>query len=88
VAEGLDVLQKINNAYCDLKGRPYQNIRIKHTLVIEDPYEDIPGMRAPSRSPSPVIVKKKNLFLTTGTEEDPNEYPDYLDDDVDLKVMM
>jgi peptidyl-prolyl cis-trans isomerase-like 4 len=27
VGEGLDVLEKINDAYCDGDGRPYQNIR-------------------------------------------------------------
>jgi peptidyl-prolyl cis-trans isomerase-like 4 len=57
-------------------------------VVIEDPFEDITGMRVPSRSPSPVIVKKKKDLLSGDQEEDPNEYPDYLDDDVDLAAMM
>ena len=52
VAEGLDTLDRINNTYCDTEGKPYQNIRIKHTLIIDDPYEDLPGMQIPSRSPS------------------------------------
>lgn len=29
------------------------NIRIKHTYVIDDPYEDEPNVKYPSRSPSP-----------------------------------
>jgi peptidyl-prolyl cis-trans isomerase-like 4 len=88
VAEGLEVLDKINNAYCDGKGRPYQNIRIKHTLIIEDPFEDIPGMRVPSRSPSPIVIRKKKNLLSGQLEEDPDDYPDYLEDDLDLKTMM
>jgi peptidyl-prolyl cis-trans isomerase-like 4 len=40
--EGLHVLEQINKAYVDTqKGnfRPLQNIRIKHTTVIDDPFE-------------------------------------------------
>ena len=44
VAEGCDVLMKINEAYCDKEGRPYQDIRIYHTVVLEDPYDDPEGM--------------------------------------------
>ena len=60
VVEGLENLDKINNAYCDKDGRPYQNIRIKHTLIIDDPYEDQdpPGLKVPSRSPSPIVIRK------------------------------
>jgi peptidyl-prolyl cis-trans isomerase-like 4 len=58
VAEGLEVLEKINKAYCDPKSnRPYQNIRIKHTVILDDPTPSIPGFKAPSRSPSPMVVK-------------------------------
>ena len=44
VAEGLDVLMKISEAYCDNDGRPYQDIRIYHTVVLEDPFDDPEGM--------------------------------------------
>ncbi|KAL6998975.1 cytochrome P450 monooxygenase 59 [Sarracenia purpurea var. burkii] len=40
VAEGLETLQRINEAYVDVKGRPYKNIRIKHTYILEDPFDD------------------------------------------------
>ena len=56
VAEGLEILDAINKAYVDKNGRPHQNIRIKHTVIIEDPFDDIPGMSVPSRSPSPLKV--------------------------------
>ena len=52
VMEGLDVLQRINEAYCDENGRPWQNIRIKHTMVLDDPFDDPKGMpEAPDESP-------------------------------------
>ncbi|KAK7407511.1 hypothetical protein VNO78_09464 [Psophocarpus tetragonolobus] len=40
VAEGFETLTRINEAYVDEKGRPYKNIRIKHTYILEDPYDD------------------------------------------------
>ncbi len=43
VAEGEDTLIKINEAYCDQDGRPYQDIRIYHTVVLEDPFDNPDG---------------------------------------------
>ena len=40
VMEGLDVLEKINNLYCDESSRPYQDVRIKHTYILDDPFDD------------------------------------------------
>lgn len=40
VAEGEEVLMRINEAFVDEKGRPLKNIRIKHTYVLDDPFED------------------------------------------------
>ncbi len=52
VVEGLDVLAKINEAYTDDKGRPYRNVRIKHVVVLEDPFPDPPGwMGSSTQSP-------------------------------------
>ena len=75
IAEGVDsTLAKINNAYVDPQNnRPYQNIRIKHTIIIDDPYPDPKGLKEPSRSPSPVVVR---------------DGEDYLDDAVDINDMM
>ena len=53
VAEGLDVAQKISEAYADPDGRPYTNLRMRHTIVLDDPYDDPPGLVVPSRSPAP-----------------------------------
>jgi peptidyl-prolyl cis-trans isomerase-like 4 len=44
VAEGLDTLQRINAAFCDDKGRPYADIRIRHTHVLVDPFEPEEGV--------------------------------------------
>ncbi|KAK5651702.1 hypothetical protein OQA88_11768 [Cercophora sp. LCS_1] len=53
VVEGFDVLEKINDAIVDDKGHPLVDIRIKHTVVLDDPYPDPSGLREPSSSPPP-----------------------------------
>jgi len=44
VAEGLDVLQKINSAYVDSTYRPHCDIKIKAAFVLDDPFPDIVGL--------------------------------------------
>ncbi|KAL4423813.1 hypothetical protein ABPG75_001114 [Micractinium tetrahymenae] len=63
VAEGLDVLDAINEAPCDAEGRPLQNIRIRHTIVIEDPTPDPPGLadHIPDASPPPQFADDGRL---------------------------
>ncbi|XP_004252520.1 peptidyl-prolyl cis-trans isomerase CYP59-like [Solanum lycopersicum] len=40
ITEGFDTLNRINEAYVDDKGKPHQNIRIKHTYLLYDPFDD------------------------------------------------
>ncbi|KAM5586721.1 hypothetical protein ABKV19_005571 [Rosa sericea] len=40
IAEGLETLTRINEAYVDESNRPYKNIRIKHTYILDDPFDD------------------------------------------------
>lgn len=45
VVEGLDsTLLDINGAFCDGAGRPYADIRIRHTYVLVDPFPDPAGL--------------------------------------------
>lgn len=53
VTEGFDIVEKINEAICDEDSRPYQDIRITHTVILDDPFDDPKGLDPPSRSPSP-----------------------------------
>lgn len=53
IVEGFDVLEKINGAITDKDGHPLVDIRIKHTVVLDDPYPDPAGLREPSSSPPP-----------------------------------
>ena len=44
IGEGLQTLMKINEAYVDKNYRPYVDIRIKHTIVLHDPFDDMVGL--------------------------------------------
>ncbi|OWM86056.1 hypothetical protein CDL15_Pgr027282 [Punica granatum] len=44
LAEGHDTLTRINEAYVDEKGRPFKNIRVKHTYILDDPFDDPPQL--------------------------------------------
>ena len=63
--KGFDVLDKINDAYVDENNRPYQNIRIIHTIILNDPFDDLEGMEKliPPRSPEykPDLSDNKHL---------------------------
>lgn len=74
VVEGFDALEKINSAITDKEGHPLVDIRIKHTAILDDPYDDPPGLREPSQSPPP----SKAQLATVRIADDAN-----LDDEVD-----
>ena len=57
VSEGLDVVARIAEAYCDDAGRPWVNLRIHHTIVLDDPFPDPPGLEALLPEGSPEFVK-------------------------------
>jgi peptidyl-prolyl cis-trans isomerase-like 4 len=74
VVEGFDVLEKINNAFCDEKGRPLKDIRIRHTIVLEDPFPNPEGMVPPPESPVPSAAQLATVRIEEGEElgeEDP-----------------
>lgn len=68
VVEGDDTLDKINNAYCDQEGRPLKDIRIKHTYILEDPFEDPNGFVEPESSPDPTDEQLASVRI--GEDED------------------
>ncbi|XP_077639235.1 peptidyl-prolyl cis-trans isomerase-like 4 [Lonchura striata] len=53
VTEGMDVLKKINETFVDKDFIPYQDIRINHTVILDDPFDDPPGLCVPDHSPEP-----------------------------------
>lgn len=66
VVEGFDVLEKINDSIVDDKGHPLVDIRIKHTVVLDDPYPDPAGLRDPSSSPLPTKAQLATVRISEG----------------------
>ncbi|POY70788.1 putative Peptidylprolyl isomerase [Rhodotorula taiwanensis] len=71
VIEGQEALAKINEALTDQEGRPLRDIRIRHVIVLDDPFDDPPGFDAPEQSPVPTA--KQLASLRVGDEEDLEE---------------
>ncbi|KAH8278374.1 hypothetical protein KR018_001352 [Drosophila ironensis] len=71
VVEGHEVLRKLNDAIVDEKYRPYQDIRITHTVILDDPFPNPRGLQVPSRSPSPSAERLKNGRIAA--DEDIND---------------
>lgn len=63
VVEGFDALEKINSAFVDQSGRPLQDIRVLHTVVLDDPYEDPPGLTQPPTSPLPSAEQRATVRI-------------------------
>ncbi|TPX22822.1 Peptidyl-prolyl cis-trans isomerase cyp6 [Coccidioides immitis] len=72
VVEGFDVLEKIDSAFVDEKGRPLKDIRIKHTVILDDPFDDPPGLVAPSESPVPSKAQLATVMIADDEELDDN----------------
>lgn len=70
VTEGLDILLKLNEAICDTTHRPYQDIRITHTIILEDPFEDPSGLAVPDMSPEPSQMTLQNGRIGADEEID------------------
>lgn len=56
VVEGEEILDKFNKVISDEEHRPYQDVRITHTVILEDPYDDPDRLEVPPRSPLPSEV--------------------------------
>jgi peptidyl-prolyl cis-trans isomerase-like 4 len=79
VVEGFDALEKINTAFLDQKGRPLQDIRILHTVVLEDPYEDPPGLIKPPTSPLPSDEQRATVRIAHDEVLEDNPDPEQLE---------
>jgi len=72
VSEGFDVIEKLNEAICDENDRPYQDIRINHTIILDDPFDDPGGLPIPDKSPEPTREQLQSDRI--GADENVNEF--------------
>ncbi|KAG8864455.1 Peptidyl-prolyl cis-trans isomerase cyp6 [Tulasnella sp. 330] len=52
VVEGLETLDALNEAFVDNEGRPLKDVRIRHVVVLDDPFPDPEGLVVPPASPT------------------------------------
>ncbi|GAA5821084.1 hypothetical protein JCM10212_001142, partial [Sporobolomyces blumeae] len=74
VVEGFDTLDKIGEALCDQDGRPLRDIRIRHVIVLDDPFPDPEGLVVAPESPVPTAAQLASLRV--GEDEDVSEEVD------------
>merc|ERR1712038_1816479 len=67
-----EVINKLNNTITDTEGRPYQDIRITHTVVLHDPYDDPPGLQLRENSPEPTAEMLASTRI--GADENINDF--------------
>ncbi|CAD5207311.1 unnamed protein product [Bursaphelenchus okinawaensis] len=75
VAEGLEILDILNEEHTNDNHEPLKDIRISHTIILNDPFADPPNLPIPSRSPSPsneLIELSDKICLDQDVEEDEN----------------
>lgn len=68
VVEGFDTLEKINDAFTNTNGRPLKDIRIRHTIILEDPYPDPSGLVVPDASPAPTKAQLATVMIADDEE--------------------
>jgi peptidyl-prolyl cis-trans isomerase-like 4 len=68
VVEGVEVLDKINEAFVDVKGWPLKDIRIRHTIVLDDPFPDPRGFVEPEKSPVPTPAQLATVRIADDEE--------------------
>ncbi|XP_075718685.1 peptidyl-prolyl cis-trans isomerase-like 4 isoform X2 [Rhinoderma darwinii] len=73
ITEGMDVLKKINETFVDKDFVPFQDIRINHTVVLDDPFDDPPGLPIPDRSPEPTKEQLDSGRIGADEEIDDNK---------------
>jgi len=81
VVEGQEALLSINDAICDENHIPYQDIRISHTVILDDPFNDPANLQVPSSSPErPTDMTDNNRIAA---DEDINDLEGKTHEEVD-----
>ena len=79
VVEGFDALEKINTAFVDHSGRPLQDIRLLHTVVLDDPFEDPIDLVEPPQSPVPSAEQRATIRIAYDEVLEDNNDPEKLE---------
>lgn len=67
------VIDQIAAAYCDANGRPYADIRIIRALVVDDPFDDPPGMNELLQRRGVIVDDNDHVTTSPDYERPPKE---------------
>src|SRR6266550_7918318 len=67
VVEGFDTLDKLNEMFVDQDNRPFKDVRIRHVIILDDPFPDPPGLVVPENEPT----KPQDNSTRIAEDEDP-----------------
>ncbi|WAQ85170.1 hypothetical protein PtA15_5A744 [Puccinia triticina] len=73
LVEGFEVLEQINEALVDEQGRPLREIRLRHVVVLDDPFPDPVGLEIPADSPPPPEAAERGKHLRVADDEELDE---------------
>ncbi|KAI5117873.1 hypothetical protein M0805_006575 [Coniferiporia weirii] len=79
VVEGMDTLDKLNDIFVGQDGRPFKDVRIRHVEILDDPFDDPPGLVVPDSPPtrppdnSTRIAEDEDPLETLPDEEEEKE---------------
>ncbi|KAH9458428.1 hypothetical protein MJO28_005497 [Puccinia striiformis f. sp. tritici] len=79
IVEGFETLDQINDALIDDQGRPLRDIRLRHVIVLDDPFDDPPGILIPPQSPTEP-PSHQGKVLRVGDDEE-------LDEELDPEIV-
>jgi peptidyl-prolyl cis-trans isomerase-like 4 len=79
VVEGIEVLDKINGAFVDEKGWPLKDIRIRHTVVLDDPFDDPEGLVESEQSPPPTEAQLATVRIADDEDLEEETDPEALE---------
>jgi len=72
VVDWEEMVEKFNGVITDREHRPYQDVRITHTVILHDPYDDPTGLEIREDSPEP--TKELLAESRIGADENINDY--------------
>ncbi|PAV91990.1 hypothetical protein WR25_06108 isoform A [Diploscapter pachys] len=90
VTEGIETLEALNEQLTDDNKKPFKDIRIAHTIVLNDPFEDPLRVKYPSRSPSPtydMLVKSDQIALDEKENEDEGKTMEEIEEEMKEREM-
>ena len=71
VVEGLETLDQLNEVFTDQDGRPMKDVRIRHVVILDDPFPDPPGLVVPDEAPTKAPDLTTGTNVRIGEDEDP-----------------